>query len=126
MSLTGKLQGIAARGYRLIWSVVPAPEPEYNLLTLSLVDGRGGAVLSNSQRVKARGGVVTRESEEAQKNALITWAYGVTMSQPQSAEGIAHGVEEPIPPPTPEPEPTPPTTEAEPASATAAGEVEGG
>ena len=104
MSLTGKQQAVAARGYRLRWSVDSTDEPDYDRLTLALVDAVGSVVLSNSQRVKARGGVVTKESEEAQKNALITWAEEVTRSPiPKAPEPS---------PPTPEPVPDPAGTEA--------------
>ena len=114
MSLTGKLQGIAARGYRLRWSVDPTSDPDYDRLTLALLDAKGDVVLSNSQRVKARGGVVTKESEEAQKNALVTWAEGVTRSPIQPPpnpkdEVPAAGPPAPAsdPEPAPQPEPTP-------------------
>jgi len=99
MSVTGKLQGISARGYRLRWSVDHTPEPDYDTLTLALIDAGGSVVLSNSQRVKARGAVVTKESEEAQKNALITWAEEVTRSPIQPPPNPTDDA------PTPEPEP---------------------
>ena len=104
MSLTGKLQAIASRGYRLRWSVEPTTEPDYDALTLSLLDAKGSVLLSNSQRVKARGGVVTKEGEEAQKNALVAWAEEVTRSPIPKAEESS--------PPMPEPEPVPAGTEA--------------
>ena len=97
MSLTGKLQGIAARGYRLRWSVDPTNEPDYDRLTLALLDAKDSVVLSNSQRVKARGGVVTKESEESQRNALVTWAEEVTRTKPQDIAGsgqLAAGTEQ--------------------------------
>ena len=102
MSLTGKLQAIATRGYRLRWSVDGTQEPDYDRLTLALIDARGSVLLSNSQRVKARGGGVTKESEDAQRNALVTWAEEVTRSPIPKAE-------EPTPP---MPEPTPSGTGA--------------
>ena len=104
MSLTGKLQAVSARGYRLRWSVDATREPDYDRLTLALLDAKGSVLLSNSQRVKARGGVVTKESEDAQRNALVTWAEEVTRSPIPKAE-------EPTLP-MPEPEPVPAGTEA--------------
>ena len=104
MSLTGKLQAIATRGYRLRWSVDGTQEPDYDRLTLALIDARGSVLLSNSQRVKARGAVVTKESEEAQRNALVAWAEEVTRSPIPKAEESS--------PPMPEPEPVPAGTEA--------------
>jgi len=116
MSLTGKLQAVSARGYRLRWSVDSTPEPDYDRLTLALLDATGSVIPSNSQRVKARGAVVTKESEEAQKNSLVAWAEEVTRSPVQSAKSEAQSVQAPAP--TPEPEPsaelveTPATEEA--------------
>jgi len=98
MSSTGKFQAIASRGYRLRWSVDPTTEPDYDRLTLALIDATGSVVLSNSQRVKARGAVVTKESEEAQKNSLVTWAEEVTRSPIQPPPNPRDEV------PTPEPE----------------------
>ena len=115
MSLTGKLQGVSARGYRLRWSVDATQEPDYDRLTLALIDAKGSVLLSNSQRVKARGGVVTKESEDAQRNALVTWAEEVTRSPIQ-------------PPPNPKDEvPTPePKDEADPVAAPAGEEAPDG
>ena len=45
MSLTGKLQAVSARGYRLRWSVDATREPYYDRLTLALLDAKGSVLL---------------------------------------------------------------------------------
>lgn len=124
MSLAGKLQAIATRGYRLRWSVDGTQEPDYDRLTLALIDARGSVLLSNSQRVKARGAVVTKESEEAQRNALVAWAEEVTRTEVPRAVSREPSPEGPVPTPEPTPagtepvRPPPPDTAPEPEAET--------
>lgn len=78
MSVTGKMQAISSRGFRLQWVVTSSFDSDADLLTCEIVDGMGSVVAQESRPIRVRGAVITKESEVAQRDALISWAEDVT------------------------------------------------
>lgn len=78
MSVTGKLQAIGSRGYSLLWSTAPADRPDYETLSLDILDRTGAIVATDCRPAKILGSVVAKEGVEAQRTAQIAWAEEVT------------------------------------------------